>query len=286
MECNTTLDLIELVRPGSDDFAGSEFDDARQHLESCEACRNQFAQIQKFDRAIFALATEIEVPVGLQARLLAAISADPACAKSTTSPESVSTVSAAAENTDATNRRRSVRRRAVQSICASMLLLVAAIVTLFWETPPTTYTVADLENRVVWEVKALEAFDVVDGSPNFFNFRVPTAFSSNYLLRVSDKVKGQDLDADGQQDIAIFRFSFSLQNRAPFEGIVAAIPASRLQPSPAIANSFSAAEVRYTKRDGLVAVAWWKERDLVYVCFVANPSDLETIQRELRTGTA
>jgi hypothetical protein len=276
MECETVLDLVELVRPGSDDFEASEFEDARQHMDSCESCAAQFSQIQSFDRAAFALAgsNKPEIPVGLADRITNAIATESSIAEPSV-----------AESAPILKSR--ARRRVLQSVCAAMLLGVVAIIVSMWKSPTTSFTVADLENRVAFDVSGLKPLNLTKDSDNFFAFRVPSSFSGNYRLEVDSRSRGQDLDADNEHDLAVIRFSYGPRGRAPFEGVVAAIPVSRLTGAETLSTSFSQAEVRYSKRGGeMVAVAIWRERDLAYVCIVIKPSDLESIQRHLRTGTA
>jgi hypothetical protein len=268
MECETVLDLIELVRPGSDDFAASEFDDARQHVETCESCAAQFAKIQAFDRAVMALTADslsadaIDVLEGLKDRINGSL------AKSTdgvTAPEKSST--------------KSTRRRVFQSACAALLLFVAAVVSFMWDRSPTQFTVAALENRVPFNLRSLDSFEIPSDSQNLFAFRLPNAFSANLRLKMDRRRWGQDLDGDDEHDLAVTRFSYGPRGRAPFEGIVASIPLVRVKDAKNLPTSFSQAEIRYAKRaGGLVAIASWRERDRVFICIVIKSTDLETIQ--------
>ena len=298
MECESILGMIELVRPGSDDIEASEFEATRLHLQTCQSCQAEFNRIQRFDRAVFALADEIEIPTGADQKLIAQL-----CENSPTESDAVSELDAVTESDAVTNdetiqpvkddetssKPKPIRRRVFQSVCATMLLLVVAIFSLVWETPITTFAVADLEQRIAFNIGSLPQFGELEGT-DALKFRVPTAFMDDTRLTVADvekRLKGQDLDADGVHDLALIPFSYYPADRAPFGGVVAAIPASRVEQSADLPSSFSSANVRYTNRDGRsVVLVSWRDQDFVYFCLVTSPVHLELIQSRLRTATA
>lgn len=283
MECESILGMIELVRPGSDDIEASEFEATRLHLQTCQSCQAEFNRIQRFDRAVFALADEIEIPTGADQKLIAQL-----CENSPTESDAVTELDAVT-NDETSSKPKPIRRRVFQSVCATMLLLVVAIFSLVWETPITTFAVADLEQRIAFNIGSLPQFGELEGT-DALKFRVPTAFIDDTRLTVADvekRLKGQDLDADGVHDLALIPFSYYPADRAPFGGVVAAIPASRVEQSADLPSSFSSANVRYTNRDGRsVVLVSWRDQDFVYFCLVTSPVHLELIQSRLRTATA
>ena len=70
MDCSEILDILDCVRPDSADLDHPDLADARAHLESCHVCQLEFESRQEFDRAVSAVARDVEVPQGLQESLV------------------------------------------------------------------------------------------------------------------------------------------------------------------------------------------------------------------------
>jgi len=231
MDCQTALEFLDCVRPDSDDLDLPEIADARAHLDSCGACQQSFAEMQR----------------------------------------------ATTENESAASSRRRKLRVAVSAACA--LLLGVGV----WlsQPQPVQFAEADLPKLLPIDLSQTEKFDTG------FAFALPAPWTANPRLRVGREFRGIDLDDDPGHDAAVAIFSYSPSRNAPTNGILAAIPASRVAPLPKF-SSFALADSRYIQIDGRRPVAAvWQEGDTVYVCLVlGSAADLERIQRNLSTAAA
>jgi hypothetical protein len=273
MDCKTALEHLDCVRPDSDDLDLPEMADARAHLQSCDSCQQKFAAIQKFDLAVVDVVQSLDVPERLRSSLLD-LSINPVGA--VTDRPVADADSNEAADAPSFSRRRTIRF-AVSAACAVMLAATAWL----WPSQPAQFTEADLLQRLPLDLSSTEQFDTG------FEIVLPATWSANRRLRVDREFRGIDLDDDAGHDAAVAMFSYSPDHNAPVNGILVAIPLSRVEPLPN-AVSFARAESQYIRKDGrrLVA-AVWQERGTVYVCMVLGSAvDLERIQRNLSTSAA
>lgn len=275
MDCQTALEFLDCVRPDSDDLDLPEMADARAHLESCDACQESFAEMQNFDRAVVEVAQDVDVPAGLRASLLEA-----SLGESSTEPLADAdnpTSEIAIENEPVTSSRRRKIRVAVSAAC----VLTLAVGVWLSRPQPVQFAEADLPKLLPIDLSETEEFDTG------FSFALPAPWTANPRLRVGREFRGIDLDDDPGHDAAVAIFSYSRSRNAPINGILAAIPASRVAPLPKF-SSFAQADSQYIQKDGRRPVAAvWQEGDMVYVCLVlGSAADLERIQRNLSTAAA
>ena len=102
----------------------------------------------------------------------------------------------------------------------------------------------------------------------------------------SDRLPAHGRGVLAGHDAAVATFRYSPSRNAPINGILAAIPANRVNSLPE-SVSFVQAEAQYIPKDGRLVAAVWRERDTVYVCLVlGSAADLERIQRNLSTAAA
>ncbi|MGZ0167837.1 MAG: hypothetical protein ACKVII_28295 [Planctomycetales bacterium] len=123
MDCQTALEILDCVRPDSDDLDLPEMADARAHLESCDACQESFASMQSFDRAVADVVQDVDVPSRLRSAL------------------------------PGYSRRRRAIQAAVSVACA---LMVGVAV---WLQSPTQFTEAELLAKLPINLSANENFD-------------------------------------------------------------------------------------------------------------------------------
>ncbi|MGZ0168584.1 MAG: hypothetical protein ACKVHE_03410 [Planctomycetales bacterium] len=253
MDCQTALEHLDCVRPDSNDLDLPEMADARAHLDSCDSCQQSFAEMQSLDRAVTNVVLNVDVPEGLR----------------------VSLVETSVNEAAANSRRR--RLQAAASVACALMLGVAA---WLWQ-PQVQFAEAELLQRLPIDLSATEQFDTS------FELALPAPWTGNPRLRVGREFRGIDLDDKAGHDAAVVIFSYSPSRNAPINGILAAIPASRVSPlSESV--SFAQADSRYIQKDGRRPVAAvWREGDTVYVCLVlGSAADLERIQRNLSTAAA
>lgn len=276
MDCQTALEILDCVRPDSDDLDLPEMADARAHLESCDVCQETFAEMQNFDRAVTSVVQDVDVPEGLRSSLLE-VSVGETSVESPAAAEKPTTEVAIEKETAADSRRRKLRV-AVSAACALML----GVGVWLSQPQPVQFTAARLPELLPIDLKATDQFD------KGFEVALPVPWTANSRLRVGREFRGIDLDDDDGHDAAVAIFSYQPPRNAPINGILAAIPADRVAPLPE-AGRFAQAEVTYPIRiDGRRPVAAvWQEDDTVYVCLVlGSAADLERIQRNLSTAAA
>lgn len=272
MDCQTALEYLDCIRPDSDDLDLPEMADAREHLNSCDACQQVFAERQHFDRAVTDVAQDVEIPEGLLTSLLSG-------SRRGQTSEPVS-ASESAETTLPPAEQRPARRKGALQTAVAVVLLIGVSV-WFWQSRPVQFAENDLLRLLPIDLSATEAFD------SAFEFDLPTAFSGNSGLRVGREFRGIDLDNRAGHDAAVAIFSYLPSRNAPINGILAAIPADRVNPLPE-SISFAQADSQYIRKDGRRPVAAvWRERDTVYLCLIlGSAADLEQMQRNLSLATA
>jgi hypothetical protein len=126
MDCQTALEILDCVRPDSDDLDLPEMADARAHLESCDACQETFAKNQSFDRAVANVVQDVNVPDGLRSALPGT---------------------------------RNSRRRTVLRVVSAACVLMLGAATWLWQSQPVQFTEADLLRQLPIDLSATDQFD-------------------------------------------------------------------------------------------------------------------------------
>ena len=271
MDCQTTLEQLDCVRPNSGDLDLPEFAEARAHLAECAACQAEFDSRQHFDSEVSRVAVDVAVPTSLRMSLLATVAASVA--------QFAESASEAAQETeprpvtiDGPSPLRRVRLIASLSAC----LLIAAVSAALLKPGSTELSIATIQSQLNLDLPKV-TFD------NSFAVDLPPSWIGQPGLRVSETLSGLDLDGRNGHDGAAAYFAFATGRAAPIRGVLVAIPAVRISELPT-ATVFRRAPVAYPQT-GVVSVAW-QEGDLVYLCFVAGDTTLlERLQRGM-TGTA
>lgn len=278
MDCNSTLEILDCVRPNSDDLLLPEMAEARTHLESCSTCQSEFAERQQFDLRISKAIVAVALPNGLEDRVRKAVSAvaqsQPQSIDGSESEPSLETRRTVA---DLSAKRRSLRRWGKSAVAVALLLMGVWM----W-VPPSgpTFSVAQILTQIPTDVPAASPFD------GAFDLPLPTDWSNASLRYLSDW-RGQNLDERPDHDVALRVFRFTSRRGATVDGLIAVMPANRVSPAPT-STVFSATTPSYPARDDqkFVAVAW-QEADVVFFCLVPDSvGDLELLQRSLRRASA
>ena len=273
MECQTALENLDCVRPDSDDLDLPEMAAARAHLESCDACQEAFAEMQDYDRAVAGVIQHVDVPAHLRSALL-----DAAPEKVASVPDSVD---AETRTDEVTHTAFGSRRRALAIAVSAACVLMLGVGEWLRQSQPMQFAEDELLQRLSLDLSSTKEFDTG------FEFSLPATWVGNGRLRVGREFRGIDLDDAAGHDAAVTVFSYAASRNTSIDGILAAIPASRVQPPPN-SVSFAQADSRYIKKDGRrPVVAVWQEHDTVYVCLIlGSAADLEQIQRSLSTSAA
>lgn len=277
MNCESALEILDCVRPNSNDLELPEMTEARAHLDACEACRVEFQRRQEFDREVSRVAVELPVPDSVRVSLLARF-AEPvqefSDSNQTTRPAPDATPADTRSSDPAVLRfPRRVQVTGILSAC----LLVAAVTTWLSQPSNPQISLATLKSEFDLNLPRV----TFDGS---FPVRLPPSWASNPGLTVSETLSGIDLDGRAGHDAAAGYFAFTAGRGAPVRGVLVAIPAEKLRDVPS-ETVFSRAPPAYPQK-GIVAVAW-QERDLVYLCFVPGDTTLlERVQRGMISSAA
>lgn len=302
MDCQTALELLDCVRPDSDDLQGVEFAEVRAHLQICPACEQEFARRQQFDRAVVAtlssVATLSDIPEpsgllsGIQAALTqpevpfaaGSVTSDaPAFPDSPAAPDSPAhadpdrrTVSPASQTAAAPSRN--ARRRWLIRLAGVAGLMLAMAFGWQWWNRSEQFAVDDLLQKIRFDaVSEAEEFDeqFAAVSPTHWNERV----------RFAETLRGLNLDARPGHDALIVPFQFLPRRDAPITGVLALIPVDRVA-SPPTATDFSRVEPRYlTQGSTRLVVAVWREQNTVFICLLpGSAAQLERLQHSLRSS--
>ncbi len=293
MDCRSALEILEVVRPNSDDLREPELAAAAAHVGSCPRCEASFRSRQELDREIGRLMREVSVPSGLTQRLLDAVEAADAFSTESQTRRSdshgkllrpvdahktVSPASPASAQLPVSVSRRRWFRVAWQSAVCLLAAVVLWQVIVRRETP--TISIADLRAST----SALSAISKVMSNPEQLpdfdgNFAASQPESWSVAgLSFGDGPKGFEAEGLEGRMPALFGFSLRARRSAPVRGVLLVMPAKRVMNPPA-ETSFSMATGSVTYVPGFATVAW-TEGELVYVCFAA-PDALKTLERVL-----
>ena len=151
MDCSEILDILDCVRPDSADLDHPDLADARAHLESCHVCQLEFESRQEFDRAVSAVARDVEVPQGLQESLVHVLTAQPVDGIDQDNPLAASTARAA--ESVSSGRRERLRTR-LSLLTLSCLAAVALLVS-YWPQEAERFPVESLLVRATADPEVL-----------------------------------------------------------------------------------------------------------------------------------
>lgn len=302
MDCQTALELLDCVRPDSDDLQGVEFAEARAHLQICPACEQEFARRQQFDRAVVAtLSSAATLAVfpessgllsGIQAALAqrdiplatGSVAADvPALPDHHAVPDRQAhadpdrrTVGPASQ-TAAVPPRNARRRWLIRMAGLAGLLLAMAFGWQWWNRS---------EQFAIDELLQKIRFDAVSDAEEFDEqFAAVSPAHWNERVRFAETLRGLNLDARPGHDALIVPFQFLSRRDAPITGVLALLPVDRVA-SPLAATDFSRAEPLYlTQGSTRLVAAVWREQNTVFICLLpGSAAQLERLQHSLRSS--
>ncbi len=288
MDCQTALELLEIVRPDSGDLTEPELKSASAHVETCSNCESIFRSRQELDRAIGKVVRDIAVPVDLKSRIqdaLAAAAVEPdvelATAMPTVDADSAVDVEESPNSQPAFVSKPLHRRAWFRVAVTSACVMFGVIVWRQWPQP-STIALNDLREQTIEklsDVAALPAFD--DG----FVAAVPFDWQELRLLQFEPTVKGYDAVSNPKHLGAIHSFTLLRSRRPSVNGFLLAVPKSLVKTLPA-AKNFGSAKVVYPKSRRF-ATAAWTEGDLVYICFVRGGADeIDVLKRAVEITAA
>lgn len=283
MDCRTALEILEVVRPGSDDLSDPELADAVAFLETHPECRRQFERRQELDRQMGRVMRDVPVPAGLKDRLLVGLAGeteDPAAA----TPEESGIDQDARNRPESPQQKRPLHRRGwLQAAAATAAaVLVGAVVWQLRDDPGGPLDLVQIQKEAALAVQANEFFDGVAASESElgrelaanWGLLIPIEGPKSLVLHQPDPVAG-----------ALYRFDVRRRRGESVTGYLLALPASRFESLPQ-AESFSAAKgaPRYFGRT--IKAAAWKSDGVVYVCLIPQDLDFDVLERQIEPSAA
>ena len=256
----TLREQLDAVRPDSEDLREDDLQEAARAVEESSTWRDLLAGQQAFDRRVSSATQDVDVPEGLQSRLLASLAA----------AREESEVMAAPAKPDAPVRRR---RLVMGAATAAGLALAVALGFLFWSPDGSQITLEYARHELLKpnddgriDVSGLPPFD------DSFAFQLP---GPEWMRQthMTEELKGVDWTGDARHDGAVYAFHVG----GRVYGYLLTLPASRLTNPPSAAR-LSATGAVYRP---LINTAWVDQTSgLAHICFVER-GDLDDLLRAL-----
>lgn len=242
MDCRTVWEHLEILNASQRNEVGGEI---AGHLATCDRCQAVRRQQAESDRRIREALIDIEVPDGLEERILAALDS-----------EAVAMTGAASSEPARSSRRSRWAARMLTGIAVCALFAAALV---WWNPAPPSAI-----NYVAAQQMLLEQFRSDASSwetlPEFDDNFVPGLDRELTKLRLSAP-RGLDLNGDRSHDAAVYRFSLSPSGRHQWQGVLIILPAERFEGEP------ESAAPRLLS--GQRSLEWRSVDDSVtYLCFV------------------
>jgi len=273
MDCQHALETLESARPDSGDRDEPELTAAAAHLDACPRCAELFGATQALDRRIGRVVRDVEIPVGLQQRLLAAtIAVDPAL------PSVAPTRHEEPADSPRPSRRKWLGRVTAVACCLSVglglwFLLRPSVV---------TYSVDELR-----QVAADVDFDTLPLFSGRFEALLPSGGDwQTPHLQLTSQAGGILAKATDHQ-AAVYAFRVPVSRTGSVPGLLLVIPAESVKMPPS-ATTFNAAVADQNQKYVWSAsgteyeTVAWTSGGLVYVVAVgAGAGALESLQQAI-----
>jgi hypothetical protein len=263
----TLREQLDAVRPDSDDLRDAELHEAARAVKASDLWQQTLARQEAFDRQVATAMQAVEVPDGLQARLMAALAA--------TGPQQGEDFDVAdmAERPEKPPTRRQTMLQVVA--LAAGLMLAATTGWLLLPRDGDQLTLEQTRQLIPVTDNAIDATTIAklpafDGRS--FAFELPDSAWERTSLMVSP-LKGLDWTGDDRHDGAIYEFSVG----RGIHGYLLVLPATRIT-EPPNSTRMSATNIGYRP---VLNTAWVNPTTkLAYICYV-DQGDLQTLQRLL-----
>jgi|GEM_PF-4955603 len=281
MFCQQSLEILEAIRPDSNDMLEPEFREAYVHMQECSQCFEVWGSRQKLDNSLSRVMLDVPVPETLRHRLEEALGITLAEPKPQTEsedrPETTVEISV---------RTRRTRRGLLLKMSAALTtaLLVTFAAWLFWKPQPVQpLTLEDLVNATPLDTGKFETLADFDGS---FDDDLPKIWKKSGGIVFDSPTKGFFLpgrNKDSRTHIAAFsRFEVKDRRGHTIVGYLLAIPKIELANAPQLTD-FDPQQSGYVERaEGMFDSVAWSEGSFTYIAFVpAGHKALDAIQNAL-----
>ncbi|MBX3442625.1 MAG: hypothetical protein KF774_09460 [Planctomyces sp.] len=251
MDCNSAQRILDVTVQHL--RRDRETQSALAHMRQCADCRSVWQARQRFDDDLLVALDDVEIPVGLEARLLAAV-------KAVARPNAPQAVPPAPL---ATGRPRV---RGWMAAAATLFLAVAAWQAVAWQMRPRQVALEDLRVRAAELLEQVSRGDDLSALPAFDG-----AFRVDGLSGWLQSVDARGLDLDGRKGHDGLAAMVQLSQSPGSKAIVLIVPASRVAGASRLAAGDA---VRYAPAPH-VAV---RSGDYVYIC-CTTPAHLPVLER-------
>ncbi|VAX36424.1 hypothetical protein MNBD_PLANCTO02-469 [hydrothermal vent metagenome] len=279
MNCKEALNILEAVRPCSDDLNDPQFAEAVAWLNSDEECARLFDATQKLDTQISQAMQDVLVPAGLKKELIASLGlSEEEFSEEENSNKNESPVELVSPSFS--------RRRWLWVIVSSAACLVLGL--YIWQQfpeEPKLLNIADLQKIATQQMGQWDQLS--DYSGPFSNPKKVLGYHwTNGSIRTTPIPKNLPVDQNFHQPIALFGFQVKLDEAPHFDGVVLVVDAASIANPPKL-DYFSASQANYITTDqGNFLTVVWRDENRVYICIVRDPQTLETLKSALSTSPA
>ncbi len=285
MNCKEALNILEAVRPCSDDLSDPQFAEAVAWLNSDEECARLFDATQKLDVQISQVMQDIPVPAGLKKELIASLGLSEE--KNVTQEEDLNKKVPLTElATPPSAVVSSSRRRWLWAIVSSAACLVLGLY-LWQQFPeePKLLNIADIQKIATQQMEQWEQLSNYSGP--FSNPTETLGYDwTNGSIRTTPFPKTLPVTQNFHQPIALFGFQVKLNETPRFDGIVLVVDAASVV-NPPQSDYFSASRANYITTDqGNFLAVVWREENRIYICIVRDPQTLESLESALSASPA
>ena len=249
MDCQTTLQLLEMHPHEVSGWRSVDKSAVLEHLAGCELCQNAAAEIHEWDSRLQAVMTAVPVPEGVRERLLSQLS------------------KSAPELATELNARTPTRRWLKWGVTGLSLSLALAAGMAFWWNSPSQMLTADVGSS------AAEMLSRPGTSPAAFDGSFAAEITDDRWRKVcAAQPIGLNLDQRAGHDVAVYKVNLPKQR---FSGWLVLIPVSRISDVPESPVPVSA---NYR-------MASWSDGKYVFVC-VADQGSLDKLLKQFSGNAA
>ena len=267
MDLQSALERLEAARLNSADLEDPEFAEAWEVANASEAGRAILQARQVVDAEIAHQMQSVEVPDGLDQRILQSLPVGMPAETPLATP-------AAEPPRQSVNRSR--RRWLSYSLTAAGVAALA-IVVAFWPFAETSNRMTMQQLREL--PLPANANELVEFQGSFVAELPRSGWRQSRQLQTVGPLGGL-VKRTGPHQVAVFFFELPRNRRKPIAGVLIQVPVQGVANPPA-ESLFDVERVVYvTKPQGVYSTVAWREDESVFVCFVPGGSDqLDVLKR-------
>ncbi len=273
MNRREALEILESVRPNSDDLNDPQFAEAVSWMDADQECAKIFAARQKIDRQISHAMSDVSVPAGLKKELIATLGlSEETPVAEVASPEMA---------TPPVSRRRWLWITASSVAC----LVLGLFAWQHFSGDDPQFEMTNLQQMAATQMENWKELPSYSGP-----FSNPTKTLGYRWTKGSIAItlspKGLPISQNDNHPIALFGFQVTSHSTSQFDGMLLVVDAKSVVNPPEV-GYFSTSRANYiSTKQGRFTTVTWQENDRVYICIVRDANMLDKLESALRTSTA